>query len=125
LILASDVCWLLGSVFVKLSILWLYQRVFTVEVFQRWAWGLMAVVGCYGVSFLVVFLTNCEPVDQLWNPQPDGHCRDQQYSDYATIGINLVLDIAILVLPMPMVWRLKMALNKKIIVTVMFSLGLA
>ncbi|RYP65455.1 hypothetical protein DL769_006310 [Monosporascus sp. CRB-8-3] len=62
---------------------------------------------------------------QLWNPRPDGHCRDMQYSDYATVGINLLLDLAILILPMPTLWALQLPVRKKVIVTVMFSFGFA
>ncbi|KAK7756330.1 hypothetical protein SLS62_001556 [Diatrype stigma] len=125
LILASDVCWLLGSVFVKLSILWLYHRLFATTEFRRWSWTMLVFVSCYGIAFLIVYLTNCIPMDQLWNPQPGGHCRDMQYSDYATVGINMLIDIAILILPMPTLWGLQLPVRKKVIVTVMFSFGFA
>ncbi|KAI1095729.1 hypothetical protein F5B19DRAFT_440751 [Rostrohypoxylon terebratum] len=125
LIMASNVCWLLGSVFVKLSILWLYHRLFATKEFRRWSWPMIGIVICYGIAFLIVFLTNCIPPDQLWNPQPGGHCRDMQYSDYATVGINLFLDLAILILPMPTLWGLQLPVRKKIMVTVMFSFGFA
>lgn len=123
--MASNVCWLLGSVFVKLSILWLYHRLFATKEFRRWSWPMLALVNCYGIAFLVVFLTNCTPPDQLWNPRPNGHCRDMQYSDYATVSINLFLDLAILILPMPTLWSLQLPVRKKVIVTVMFSFGFA
>ncbi|KAI5862502.1 hypothetical protein GGS23DRAFT_570527 [Durotheca rogersii] len=125
LIITSDVCWLFASVFVKMSILWLYNRIFAIREFRRWCWALMAVNGCYGVSFLVVYLTNCTPVDQLWNPTPDGHCRDMQISDFATVAINMLFDLAILLLPLPTLWGLKLPLRKKIVVTIMFSFGIA
>ncbi|KAI1436362.1 hypothetical protein GGR50DRAFT_651944 [Xylaria sp. CBS 124048] len=124
LIVASDVCWLLGSVFVKLSIVCLYYRVFEIPAFRRWSKALLVLISLYGVSFIVVYLTNCIPVDNLWNPQPGGHCRDPQISDYATLAINLFLDLSILILPMPPLWRLRLAFRKKVIVTIMFSLGI-
>ncbi|KAI1758643.1 hypothetical protein GGR53DRAFT_516390 [Hypoxylon sp. FL1150] len=125
LIITSDVCWLLASVFVKMSILWLYRRIFAVRSFAYWCWALMAINGCYGASFLIVYLTNCTPVDQLWNPSPDGHCRDMQISDFATVGINLFLDLAILFLPLPTLWGLQLPPRKKLVVTIMFSFGFA
>lgn len=86
---------------------------------------MVALVSCYGIAFLVVYLTNCTPVDQLWKQHPNGHCRDMQYSDYATVGMNMFLDLAIFVLPMPTLWSLQLPAKKKAIITVMFSLGLA
>ncbi|KAI1662061.1 integral membrane protein [Daldinia decipiens] len=125
LILTSDLCWLLASVFVKMSILWLYKRIFAIRQFERWCWVLIVINGCYGISFITVYLTNCTPVDQLWNPSPDGHCRDMQISDFSTVAVNLLLDLAIILLPMPTLWGLKLPLRKKVVVTIMFSFGLA
>lgn len=70
-------------------------------------------------------MTNCEPIDYMWNPTPDGTCRDGAISDYSTLAINLFLDLAIFILPLPTLWRLQMAPRKKVVVTVMFSFGLA
>ncbi|KAK5993996.1 hypothetical protein PT974_07435 [Cladobotryum mycophilum] len=125
LVMASNVCWLLASVFVKMSILWLLYRIFAVQPFRRWCMALMTINACYGVSFLPVYMTNCTPVDQLWNPHPGGHCRDMQISDFGTIGINLFLDLAILLLPLPTLWGLQLPRRKKIVATIMFSFGVA
>lgn len=108
-----------------MSILWLYRRIFAVAHFRRYCLVLLIINGCYGISFLIVYLTNCTPVDQLYNPHPDGHCRDMQISDFATVGINILLDIAILVLPLPTLWSLQLPVRKKVVITIMLSFGLA
>lgn len=114
----------MGSVFAKLSILWLYHRIFQNKQFHRWSLAMMVLVLCYFITMVAVYFTNCIPLEQLWNPQPGGHCRDMQYSDYVTVGCNILLDIAIFLLPIPPLWRLRMPTRKKVILCIIFSCGL-
>ncbi|KAI3322051.1 integral membrane protein [Xylariaceae sp. AK1471] len=119
----SGIFWLLGSVFVKLAVLWLYSRIFATKQFKRWAYGLMLIVVCYGISFLVAYQTGCRPVSQRWAPVEGGQCRDVTSEQFGTIGVNLALDIAIVVLPMPTLWNLNMSQRNKLVVTLMFGIG--
>jgi hypothetical protein len=84
----------------------------------------MALDIAYLISFLPLYLTNCVPLSQLWNPVPGGWCRDPTIGDNATIAVNLMLDVAILVLPLPVLWRLQMSVRNRITITAMFSIGI-
>ena len=83
----------------------------------------MALTGAYCIGFFCVYMTNCEPIDQMWNPHPNGECRKGSESDYSTLAINMFLDLAILILPLPALWSLKLPTRKKIVVSIMFSFG--
>ncbi|KAI3327041.1 hypothetical protein HD806DRAFT_520044 [Xylariaceae sp. AK1471] len=124
LLLISELTYLMATAFVKFSVLWLYNRIYTTPVFRRWCYGLMAFDIAYMISFLPLYLTNCVPLSQLWHPVPGGWCRDPAIGDNATIAVNLILDVAILVLPMPVLWRLQMSVRDKITITAMFSIGI-
>lgn len=124
LIVAANVCWLLGTVFNKLSVLWLYRRIFKTPVFLRWSMGLFLVVVAFGVAFFVVFMTQCRPVSYIWNPVPGGSCRDLSYQEYASVSVNMAIDLAIFILPLPVLWSLQMTTRNKFYVTVMLSFGL-
>lgn len=65
------------------------------------------------------------PVSQQWNPVPWGSCRDLSHSELASNAINAVLDISVVISPMPLLWKLEMPLRNKVAVTVMFGLGFA
>lgn len=80
---------------------------------------------CFGITFFVVFLTRCSPISQEWDPKPGGWCRPLLSSELSSISINLVLDTAIVALPMPWLWGLNMATGTKIIAMIMFSFGFA
>lgn len=122
-ILGGTIPWLLSCVFCKLSILCFYNRIFTIKEFLRWSRGLIAIVICYCIAFFAVYMTNCQPIYNLWYPVEWGHCREMSISDFATLGTNITLDIAIIALPMPVLWNLKMPLRNKISISIMFSIG--
>ena len=52
-----------------------------------------------------------------------GHCGDQKSLDLFISIFNLVLDITAVVLPMPILWGLKMAVAKKVMLSGMFGMG--
>lgn len=103
----------------------MYIRLFPTKQFKYWSYGIGVVVILYCISFFCVYMTNCAPIDYMWNPTPGGSCRDGAISDYSTLSINLALDLALFILPLPTLWGLQMPPRKKIVVTIMFSFGLA
>ncbi|KAK8062547.1 hypothetical protein PG997_014644 [Apiospora hydei] len=125
LLVAVSTTWIFSTTVVKLAVLQLYMRIFSTAAFKRWAISLMVVVVCFGITFLVVFITHCHPVSQEWDPVPWGWCRDLKYSELSSISMNLALDTAIVVLPMPWLWNLQMPTSKKIVVMIMFGFGFA
>ncbi|KAH9987074.1 hypothetical protein F4779DRAFT_638860 [Xylariaceae sp. FL0662B] len=124
-IVATSTTWICSTTAIKLAVLALYMRIFTTAVFKRWAISLMVIDVCFGFTFLVVFITHCNPVSQQWDPVPWGGCRSLISSELSSISLNLVLDTATVVLPMPWLWNLQMALSKRVLVMVMFGFGFA
>ncbi|KAK8904841.1 hypothetical protein QC760_007178 [Botrytis cinerea] len=124
-LVAISTTWIFSTTAVKLAVLGLYMRIFTTPVFKRWAVSLMTIDVCFGITFFVVFLTHCNPVSQEWNPVPRGSCRSLTLSEFSSIALNLALDTAIIILPMPWLYKLQIALNHKLFVMVMFSFGFA
>jgi hypothetical protein len=124
ILLGTGFTWLFATVFCKLSILWFYTCIFSTKSFKIAAWTLMGIVAAYGVSFLVVFFTNCQPLSQPWNPVPHGYCKDVTIEQITSVSANMVIDAAIVVLPMPPLWGLQLATRKKIAISFLFSLGL-
>lgn len=86
--------------------------------------GVFLVVIAFGISFFVVFMTQCHPVSFIWNPVPGGACRDLTYQEYASVSVNMAIDLAIFILPLPVLWTLQMTTRNKVYVTIMLSFGL-
>ncbi|ROV92799.1 hypothetical protein VMCG_09090 [Cytospora schulzeri] len=125
LLIAADITWLLGTVSAKLSMLYLYTRIFAISRATKvGALILMLLVTSFGIAFLVIFMTQCHPFDEPWNPVPGGWCRNLVTQEYISCGLNLVLDLSVVILPMPVLWKLQMTTTRKLFITIMFSLGL-
>lgn len=125
LIPATYVTWTVATTAFKLSVLFLYVRLLSWPTFKKLSYVLMGLTLAYCISFMAVFLTTCSPdISQLWNPRPDGSCRDLNIGQLGSVSTNLALDVLIIALPMPFLWSLKMRTRNKIVVTAAFSLGL-
>ena len=116
--------------FIKLSILLQYLRIFR-PTRQGNLFLYLGVHACIWIIFLFYFLdimfevVMCVPREKIWNPlMTTGHCFDDSAAYRATGIFNVLSDFAILILPIPSVWRLKIPLRKKIGLVSVFSAGL-
>lgn len=84
----------------------------------------MSLVIGYFVACSLAAIFGCQPVSYFWNEDQPGRCMNE-YMFFKVNGIlNLILDILVLLLPWPMLWRLQMHTKKKIALSMIFSLGL-
>lgn len=123
--------------FVKLSILSFYHRVFTNRI--RYFKISLIAVGVYviilGIGSTVEFIVQCLPIHLFWarayllagvaNPHPvKGTCLPQAlHVAFPLIG-NIVSDVVILLLPAAGLWNLQMVRAKKFSVYFALSLGI-
>lgn len=125
MIVGISMTWLTGTVCCKLSILALYTSLFrTFRPIRILVWTVSGLVVAYFIAFLPIFLTQCHPISQQWNPVPGGGCRSLAIQEIASIALNIFLDTSIALLPIPALWRLHMALRNKLTIGVMFGMGL-
>lgn len=52
-----------------------------------------------------------------------GSCNDINAQGWTSAAVNVVLDILVLGLPIPMVLQLQMNIRKKLLIVLMFSMG--
>lgn len=124
-IFIAQFCWALSNTGVKLSILDMSYKVFkSVKPFRFAVYALHGLCVAFCLMVILVALLICKPVEFNWTPTlPNGSCADQTSAFTASGVINLLLDIAIIVLPMPLLWNLQMATHKKVGLMVIFSVG--
>ena len=85
----------------------------------------MGVVTAYSIAFLVVFLTNCQPISYPWNPVPGGYYKSIGVEEAVSLSIDMAIDTSVVILPMVPLWKLQLPTRKKIAVSRFFCLGLA
>lgn len=119
----GQLLWAAGNCGVKLSILHLYTTIFRGPTFKRFCYILMALSVAYMLMTILVDFLICNPVALNWDDFVQGHCGNQRMAYLFTGIINLLIDVGIVVLPMPLVWKLQMPVAKRVGVSAMFGLG--
>ena len=107
----------------KASILALFIRIFDVKRFRIWPKLMLGVVAGWTISFFFASLFQCYPITALIEPFYGNKCVDSIALWYAGGISDIILDAIILVMPVPMVLRLKLPTKQKIGVIAMFLTG--
>jgi hypothetical protein len=117
--------WGAANTFVKISILHLYITIFPSRKFQKVCYGAMLVSTLYFLSVLMETFLLCTPVQFNWDKTiATGTCSKNSNVAFILAGAtNLVIDVFVVVLPMPTLWRLQLPLERRIGVMAMFSMG--
>lgn len=114
--------WTLVSL--KLSQLFLYNRVFTAQL-RIWINAGIVIVILWGIIFTFVFIFLCNPVQQQWSLERIGKCMDQILVLKSLIMTNIITDLYIFILPIRAVCNLQMRKTEKFAVLSCFALGAA
>lgn len=116
-------CALLG---IKVTFLIQYYRVLaTTRLWKRIFAVMMVIIGSWSLSQVFVQTFICSPIRRFWevfNP-PEGTCIPNDPQWYINAAGNIVTDVAILVLPLPTLWALKLHMNQKLVLVGIFCLG--
>ncbi|KAJ6107645.1 hypothetical protein N7523_008968 [Penicillium sp. IBT 18751x] len=122
-LVVAEVLYVFNLVWTKLCILLMYYRIFRFPYFKTWAYviGTFVILWVICITFLFIFI--CVPVQKIWNPQLPGRCINQVSTWIANAVSTIATDIAILLLPIPQVWKLQLRTSEKIAVLIAFGLG--
>ncbi|KAK1829511.1 hypothetical protein QBC39DRAFT_125812 [Podospora conica] len=115
----------LSLLFSKLSILFLYIHIFTYKWARLAGQVLMAIVILTSVFMLVATVTACIPLEAYWNffiPRESVYCHPQGYW-WANTGMHMVTDFLIFLLPLPVVWGIRLPRRQKFMLFSIFGLG--
>ncbi|KAI0380417.1 hypothetical protein F5Y04DRAFT_97913 [Hypomontagnella monticulosa] len=110
----------------KLSILALYYRIFAAEKFRIVVMATAVFVCMWLVAMEVVLGLGCRPVQGWWDGTvaATAACVDKVAFTYSTNITNLVTDLWIFIMPIPIILKLQASRNKKIGLCFLFSIGL-
>ncbi|KAI0904637.1 hypothetical protein F4823DRAFT_185688 [Ustulina deusta] len=117
-----------GIAFAKFSVLFFYRRVFssrskTFNVAHGTTFALVVVFILYKLPAQIF---SCVPPSKNWEPEIEGHCEND-YTNFGLLLAGLVLDVLtdllILLLPMPLLYRLHTTKMRKLALIGAFVLG--
>ncbi|KAL9593411.1 MAG: hypothetical protein Q9219_007567, partial [cf. Caloplaca sp. 3 TL-2023] len=111
---------------VKASILFFYRRIFIIKTFKIASMSMIVLVASWAVAFAAACAAQCSPSNYFWNAfekdYPD-HCIEVQKMYQGLAYSDLILDVLVLTIPIPMVLSLRMPWRTKIRIIDIFMLG--
>lgn len=108
---------------VKLSIIFFYRRLFPICKFRILTNRVMVAVVAWSLAVLLAAVLQCRTLHALWDHSVNGHCFNALKYILAVQVVNVVLDFAILILPMPQVWTLQRPWQDKFALSIVFFMG--
>lgn len=104
-----------------------YQRMFpssaTTLKFRIGLYSLAAVSIVLGLGTFIACVFECDLTSFYWDRTSYGLCIDMKAFLLSTAIMNLCTDIAILILPISVVWKLQIKKSQKVAISGIFLLG--
>jgi hypothetical protein len=111
-----------GTAVAKSSALLFYARVFgtTTSKFKYGLWSLHAMNVAWWAGFCLAPILECKPIEKAWKPAISGTCGNTQTIWLAGSITSLLIDVLILIIPMPILWKLHIEWVRKLQITGVF-----
>lgn len=124
---ASEIHYPITMTMIKTSIILLYFRLFGVSKWFRMVlYVTEAVILSWCIATVLPAIFRCKPVPYGWlTPTVEmiGHCTNIDAYLLATSVLNVIIEFWILLLPLSVVWRLRLPTKQKVAVSCIFLLG--
>lgn len=101
----------------------LYIRIFPLPGLHKVCWIVGAFTILWGVTNLIVLLTQCIPIRHFWDPDTKGHCINQADFCAAAAIIPTLNILVIFVIPIPIVRKLKISTSRRWSLAIAFTIG--
>jgi archaellum biogenesis protein FlaJ (TadC family) len=113
-----------------MSITFQYLRMFapnrTVNPFVYYgSWLIVIICTLFYTITTLLTIFACAPREKIWNKlYVGGHCLTYRAIILSTAIFNIISDVAILLLPVRTVWKLRIPTQKKVAISLLFGTGL-
>ena len=108
----------------KLAILGLYLRIFPEKPYRLACYVISGVLVASLVANITTVSVICIPLKALWDPPiQSAHCINQNaFFRYSTLP-NIITDLCMLILPLPVIWRMSLSTRDKLGLSLTFCTG--
>ncbi|EXJ84670.1 hypothetical protein A1O3_05340 [Capronia epimyces CBS 606.96] len=109
----------------KLSILFLYLRIFTDRMwFVQACRGMILFILCACLCFTAATIFQCSPLQRAWERwNSEGTCVNLYALWYSNAIYNILTDLIIVLMVPPVIFTLKLPIRQKLALTCIFGLG--
>ena len=109
------------------SLLMFYLRIFPIQPIRIQVYVVMGAVALYSALGIIISINQCTPVRgawEYWHGEEKFACRNRNALGWASAIIKIILDVAIILVPIRPLAKLGMSVKKKVQVMLMFAVGL-
>jgi hypothetical protein len=107
----------------KVSILFLYLKLFPQRSHRIFSYSMMVFVILTGLGCTIAGLFQCDPIPKAWNTSLDGTCFNVVALFLANAGLNIAQDFIIYILPAPTLWKVQLPLKQRLALILVFVVG--
>ena len=110
--------------FARFSLLFLYSRIFSVNRRFRTAVTIVIVINAlWWIACTIPLIALCVPIEAVFNPLVKGTCINTDVYVLAAEIPDIMLDFAVMALPLREIRKLQMPLRQKIGVSIIIAMG--
>ncbi|TQN64198.1 Satratoxin biosynthesis SC1 cluster protein 4 [Colletotrichum shisoi] len=121
--LAAAIYTLCGS-FAKVSLLIFYFRLSPQRWFKQAVWASLAIIAAYSVAIFFALVFACDPIAMSWDITiTEGTCINRPSLYIAAAAANIISDLILFALPIPIVVKLQIPRRQKIGLFFIFAVG--
>jgi steroid 5-alpha reductase family enzyme len=127
-VLAASAIYILCLACAKLALLMFYYAL--LNVMQFWKYFIYVVSGiitAYTLAIFFALIFACHPIQRNWDPIPQSwnmdYCIDRAGLYLATAITNTTSDIILILIPIQIIWRLRLPVRQKLGIAAIFGVG--
>ncbi|KAI9667129.1 MAG: hypothetical protein M1831_001306 [Alyxoria varia] len=122
IMLSMKLTWDVGIALSRISAIFFYRRVFFPGFIWRFWIGIVINVAWFLMLFFYVIFS-CNPPKLQWDNSVPGKCQPELPGQVLSSLTSVVIDLYILVMPIPTLWKLHMKPLKRVLMVLVFLLG--
>ena len=113
--------------FAKVALIILYHRIMERKPLYVWTLHIISAIVCgYSIAIIFALIFACNPIARGWDASiTTGYCVNRSGLYIATAATNIATDLALIIVPIPLVLGLQMPKVQKFGLFAMFIVGCA
>jgi len=106
-----------------MTILFQYYRLLATSQTRKLYIAAIAIVGAWSVSQVLIATFTCSPISGFWDKTITSTCIPNYPFWYINAGGHIMSDVAVFLMPLPSLSRLKLPKQQKLVLIGIFCLG--
>ncbi|KAK1574242.1 uncharacterized protein LY79DRAFT_371078 [Colletotrichum navitas] len=121
--IGAEILYVNGVNMYKVALLLLYLRIFPMREVRKGALICGSLTSLWTLACVIAASSQCFPLVKLWEPWRPGYCINLFLTQLCISVPSIIVDIAILYLPIPHVLKLQMNTAQRVLILFTFLLG--